>query len=304
MPARKINEQHHWWPRALSAEWKDPHGMVSWVRPNGEITRAPPKNFGVIGRGHSIQLGQRPGEVTPWDQNFEAEYQEVDNAIPSLITWFKQLNLGVGGSSQAFKQINASEDELQRLAHCMISLAVRSPMNRRASVALAERLSGPLSEPKRNAIIAMSIRDAYRKAAAEIGTRGKFLVLYSPNAEFIFGDGFCSNVRSPFNNCISPELLVPMTPEIAVLFVRPHSYVIDPKIFSKILSPDETLQLNRVVQAYSKEMLFFRSQKPELIDEYRCCEHLQFTDRRNPVSNLSALIPGVRAQNWGSDYRA
>ncbi|RXD01706.1 hypothetical protein EQZ23_19465 [Sphingomonas sp. UV9] len=49
-------KRHHWWPECVSKHWADTAGGVHWILPDGEVRRAKPASFGVIGNGHFIKL--------------------------------------------------------------------------------------------------------------------------------------------------------------------------------------------------------------------------------------------------------
>lgn len=291
------SEKHHWWPQCVSAHWADQGGCAHRISPAGECLRAPPKNFGVIGNGHFIKLGSRPEDKTPWDQNYEPEFQEADSVFPDLITFleaFEEPNKDLAAPIPIrFVQKEASDTELERIVKCIVSLAVRSPRNRASALALAEQLRGPLPPRERNALIGVNMRNDYKKIVNAVGNHGKFVVLFSRTREFIFGDGFYHNLLSPVQNTFNPKILAPITPTLAVLFTIPLAYQPDQKLFSLSLNSDEALALNKAVQIYSKSELFYRSEKPMLIDEYRREKHFIYSSTDNPVDYLITNIPGV-----------
>jgi hypothetical protein len=63
-------------------------------------------------------------------------------------------------------------------------------MNREASVAVADLVSGVMPTRERNNIIGLNMRTSQRIIADAIGTNAKFAVLFSNSKEFICGDGF------------------------------------------------------------------------------------------------------------------
>lgn len=226
--AKLKSARHHWWPETVSEHWKDPSGRTHWLLPDGEVRTSPPKNFGLIGNGHHIKMSSDPSVETVWDTCFEPEFERADNAFPSVIAWLQGLSRehhpDAASLTERFMAQPVPEDRLAQLAEGLASLAVRSPMNREASVSMAERLRGPLPERERNRIIGGNMHYAMRNAMQSIGTRGRFAVIYSPHREFIYGDGFFHNILSPAYNLRRPEILVPVTPEITVLFAVPPQY--------------------------------------------------------------------------------
>jgi len=64
-------ELHHWWPQTLADHWAAGDGMVSVIRPNGTVHRAPPGAFGAITNAHHMKMGG------PWDSTFEPIFQRA-----------------------------------------------------------------------------------------------------------------------------------------------------------------------------------------------------------------------------------
>lgn len=140
----------------------------------------------------------------------------------------------------------------------------------------------------------LNMRDSHQRTVSLIGTKGKFVILYSPSREFIFGDGFCHNIRSPVQFQLhDPKILVPITPEISVLYARPRQYATEPRLFTFVLKPEEADVLNSAVQIYSRNCIFYRSEKPTIIPDYAGGEHMSYADINNPVDTLIHAIPGV-----------
>lgn len=295
------SERHHWWPECVSEFWKNDEGCVHWLWPNGKIVQSPPKNFGVIGNGHQIRLGCTPEEITVWDESFERDFQTADENFPAVIRWLQELERRALSSrthtSDRFVPISVEDERLYMLSEGIISLAVRSPANREAAVSVAEHYRGPLPERERNKLIAINIRSSHREAVKQIGIRGKFVAIYSPARELIFGDGFYHNIRSPVNSLYSPRILAPLTPHIAVLFVRPTAYTPMPRFFTLVIDSYEAEELNHAVQVYSRDKIFYRSEKPEVDDAYVQSKHMEYSGLKNPIENLIRSIPGTQSRS-------
>jgi hypothetical protein len=155
--------------------------------------RARPAAFGVIGNGHFIKLGDETGEPTPWDQNFESEFQRADSQFPSVITWLTGLTFEDRRHlplRARFLPQPASDQMFGQMLESVVSIAIRSPMTRESCVSLAEQFRGPLPERERNSLITMNMRDMHRRAVKDLGVRGKATAILSPDREFIFGVGF------------------------------------------------------------------------------------------------------------------
>jgi len=290
------SERHHWWPECVSARWADDAGGVTWLLPDGGERRARPDAFGVIGNGHYIKLSRTAGEATVWDQNFEDEFQDADAQFPGVISWLEGLEFEArpGGDRRArFQPQPATEEQFRRMAESLTSLAIRSPMTREAAVSIAERLRGPLPERERNTLITANLRDMHRRAMRAVSERGKATAIFSPDCEFIFGDGFYHNLTSGSMAPASPRILAPLTPRLAVLYAIPQRYTVEPRLSTLVISAEETAALNKVVQIYAREALFYRADRPEITEEFQRGKHLTFSSSRNFVEDIVHDMPGV-----------
>lgn len=286
------SERHHWWPESVSAFWKNEQGVVHWLLPDGTERVAPPKQFGVIGNGHHIKLSSDPNEHTVWDESFEKEFDTADSNFKYVIQWLDTLPREHRTGSVARRIISCSvaDEQVALLVEGLVSLAVRSPMTREAAVSLAERFRGPLEERERNLIIGMNMRNMHRAAVKDIGTCGKFVALFSPDREFIFGDGFCHNVLSPGGPPMSPRILVPLTPHLSMLYARPMAYTTEPRFMTLVLGPEEVDFCNRTIQVYAKNAVFYANDRPDVEEAFRSGKHLQY-DLQNPIDRLIGMIP-------------
>lgn len=303
--AKIKSERHHWWPECVSEYWADDQGGVHWLLPDGEIRRSTPNNFGVIGNGHHIKMGGNSDVPNPWDSSFEEEFSKADSNFPGIIDWLDTLDR----CDPPFERPVASrmraqvvdDDRFGLLIECLLSLAARSPMYREKGVALAEHYRGPLPERERNVIIGYNISRALRNAVRGIGGGGKALVIYSPEREFIFGDGFFHNLTVQGEHWHHPKLFVPLTPWTSVLFTRPMSYMTLPKLVTLVASAEEAVALNYAVQVYSRNAIFYRSEKPVVDEAYTQGRHLVFADHRNTIDELIYEIPGVPPRDTRMD---
>lgn len=304
MPSKLKSERHHWWPKSLSQFWKNEGGTVGWINPSGNIVRSPPDKFGVIKNAHHIKLSKDPAVYSPWDESFEAQFNAADSAFPRLIEWLSSINPQATEESDIRKRHWPAEFPTafhSALIESLISLAVRSPMNREALVSLAESLRGSIPSAERNALIGVNMRNSMEICLKTIGDRGKFAVLFSEEREFIFGDGFYHTLKAVAHPPMSPEMLVPLTPGISVMFGMPTSYAREPQLTVACLNPAEADILNEIVQIYAKNALFFRSQKPELKPSFLEAKHLILSDPDNPFKRLLHSIPGIPPRNTSLD---
>ncbi|WP_239985045.1 hypothetical protein [Pseudomonas congelans] len=250
----------------------------------------------MIGNGHHIKLGRNPADSTPWDTSFEREFDLADNNFPSVITWLKNLQIQkiLGRELRdRFVPQPCTDDQLRALTECVVSLAVRSPKNREAVVFVAENLRGKLPSYERNALIGLNMRQSQRIISDSIGKSAKFCVLFSSGKEFIYGDGFFNNVAGSVNPPHSPKIIAPITPMISIIISRPTSYSVEPRLSTLVLSDEEIQNCNHAIQVYSKGALFYRSEKPILIDAFTNDQHLIYSHLDNPMDTLIAEIPGI-----------
>jgi hypothetical protein len=288
---------HHWWPRSLSAYWAGADGGVTWLSPDGSERRLRPPQLGVIGNGHTIKLSHDAG---PFNETFEPEFQRPDDNFPQMVDWLESLRQEDHRGrplTERFVPTPAADDQIADLAECLISLAVRSPMNRNAAVGLAEHFRGRLPELERNAIIGLNMRASQATFTKALAGRGKYVVIASPDREFTYGDGFFHNLASPGGMPIHPKILAPLTPRLAVLLSRPMSYSTEPRMMTLQITAEEADALNLAQQVHAREAVYYRAERPPLSEHFACGEHRRFTDSRNPVDELLDHIPGVERRD-------
>lgn len=289
----------------VSRHWAGEDGKTGWLKPDGSTVRIPPARLGVIGNGHLIKLG-RNDEETVWNQSFERVFDRADDAFPDLIRWLERLERrpvrDVQELRQRFIPQPCTDAVLARVTECAVSLAVRGPMNREASVALAEHLRGPLPTPERNTLIGLNMRNSHRLIVDSILSRGKFVAVYSQGREFVYGDGFFHNVKNVQNVPRAPKLFVPITPQICLLVCQPSQYTVEPRLTTLVLDDQEVDICNKTVQVYAKNAIFFRSQQPALTEEFQRGKHLEYMHSGNPIDSLIHCIPGVPARDASLDH--
>ena len=288
------SERHHWWPRCVSRHWAASDGTTGWIKPDGSEKRIPPDQLGMIGNGHHIKLGRVPHQSTQFDESSEDEFDTADSNFPTVIAWLEGLERrAIGGSDlrPRFVPQEASDSQLRAFTECVVSLAVRGPMNRDASVSLAERLRGQLHSPERNALIGLNMRKSQRLIADSIGCRGKFAVLFSTEKEFIYGDGFFHNVKGIVNTPYSPKILAPITPTISVIVSQPTMFSVEPRLVTLVLTGDEVDRCNHAVQVHSRDALFYRKDRPTLDQAFQSGVRLEYSSLTTPIDALlNALL--------------
>jgi hypothetical protein len=271
-------------------------GMTGWLKPDGTVLRMPPKNLGVIGNAHHMKFSSSTGKSSPFDSCFESEFDAADNSFPDVVSWLRSLNreyLPDLDHSARFIPQDYTNDMLTALTECAVSLAVRSPRNREASVGIAERLRGPISSPERETLIAYNMQSSQRVVSDKIGANGKYVVLFSNSKEFIYGDGFFHNVCGVLTPRVGAKIFAPITPDISVCIMYPGSFRVEPRLSTIVLSDEEIDFCNNAVQIYSRQALYFRSEKPEIHEAYASGRHLVYASTENSMDFLLSHIPGI-----------
>ena len=282
------SELHHWWPQSLSRYWADGDGVIHQLFASGRVVeQTNPRKFGAIRNAHHIKFGDAP---SPWEFSFEGEFGAADSAFRGVIAWIENLErLSIGESATLSDRFLAQEvgwDALNELLHCLLSLVVRSPRFRNQMGLTIEhyRESAGFPTPSsKERLININLRQAFDIFVKDTPSRGKFLILFSDEREFVFGDGFYNNYKSPANAPNNPRILVPLTPNACVLYARPHSYFADPPLVTLNLLPKEADLINETVLVHSCDFVFFRSQQPDLVEEFTRGEFLQYEWDEHPA---------------------
>lgn len=131
----------------------------------------------------------------------------------------------------------------------------------------------------------------HRQAMQAVSDRGKATAILSPDREFIFGDGFHHNL--PTVGMAPPRILAPLTPRLAVLYAILNRYTVEPRLSTLVIDAEEADALNQVVQVYYREAIYYRTDKPQLIEEFRAAKHLRYTSSRNIVETIVHDTPGI-----------
>ena len=300
-PRRLKSAKHHWWPRCVSKHWVGRDGMVGRLAPDGSFRRVSPSRLGSISNAHLIRLAQDGG--TYWDEDFEGEFSEADATFPGVIRWLEGIRAMSARRSRRerfrYTAIGATQENLRDLAMCLVSLAVRSPSNRESVASTVRHIRDDPNIPswEMNNLVGANIRDDQKRLSKRAGD-GKFAVLLAKRGEFIFGDGFPHNIRSPVQGMPSPRMVVPVTPKIAVMYVIPSRWRVEPRLVCRTLTGEEVGWINFGVQVYAGSEIFFRSKRPSIADAFRKQMFQRFGDRDNPVDNLLDSIPGVYSRPY------
>lgn len=281
-------EKHHWWPKGLSKYWENEHGLIYRKDPSSKTIRSKPKVFGQISDGHNILFD----EESPWESTFEDFFDKPDQNMPKIVGWLESLSekLSLSGEAQVLEDQECQNLDLLR--EIIISLIIRSPKYRNAQSTFVESFRGELEKSENKRLIAANIHQKYRTLVDSSKGIGKFAILYSQESEFIFGDGFYSNVNAATERLHGLRVVVPMTPQIAVVWCSPMAYRSKPRIIGVHATPETVGEINESVQVYSKEYLFYRSQDPDLIKDFKIGQHRVYGHENDPMRALvTSYIP-------------
>ncbi|WP_082585077.1 DUF4238 domain-containing protein [Caulobacter sp. Root655] len=285
---------HHWWPEALSKSWADEAGMAHCVTCDGILIPSQPKSFGVVTNANRIVFD---GGSPFWNSSFEHTFDRADSAFPSIISWLETLTSPVQASDapmcERITPFIMENDQKDLLSECLASLISRSPNFRNRIRLTTEYYRGRfgLVDPAADKnLIAANVSRTQEVFSEAIRAGGKFAVLLSGESEFIYGDGFLHSF-STADRPHSPRCLIPLTPNIAILYTRPNRYRSYPQAFVVNLKPEEVASVNWTVQVYSKRFIFFREIYPVIDDAFRRGEHLEVEYHKHPwVEGLQEAI--------------
>lgn len=294
------DERHHWWPICVSRHWAAEDGSVGIIAPDGSVKRVGHEKLGVIVNGHQgMNRDLLGGKGLEGGFTFERQFDRADNAFPAVLKWVEGLDrtlIRCSRLEERFVPQPASDDDLAALTECVVSLAVRSPRNREAFGRFIDAFCPPGLQRRRrerNFLIAANMSTCQRKAADSIGARAKFAIVYSQSAEFIFGDGFYHNLIGNQGFAHQIKLFAPVTPHVSVIVYRPMEWMVEPRLSTIVVEPDEVDVLNYAVKVYSRNFLFFKMEEPALDDVFARGEHGEFVEDDSLNDALMYAIPGA-----------
>ncbi len=254
-----------------------------------------PQKLGKISDGHNILFENE----SPWQSTIEHFFDEPDQNMSKIVGWlssFKKENT----TDFLYLSQEREDENLDTLRECIISLAVRSPKYRNAQNSFVESFRGKLEKTESKRLIAANINQKYKTLINNSKGTGKFAILFSEKDEFIYGDGFYTNINAATEHLNGLKIVIPMTPFITVVWSSPTAYQSYPRLISIEANSDIVEIVNNSVQVYSKEYLFYRSQQPRLIEHFKLGEHRVYDHRTDPVARLiDSLIPDESRKSFG-----
>jgi len=276
----KRGEKHHWWPKSLSKFWKDENGKVHRIEPNGKVILSNPKEFAHISNGHNF-LYDNPSS---WEGTIEHYFDTPDRNMANVIQDLKEFREWNQFEKKYIYAVQEEDgDNLDRLRECILSLIVRSPMYRNSLNNLVLGFRGELEKSESKLLTTSNLGTAYRELIKNSKGRGRLVILFSDYAEFIYGDGIYSNISSTVHHLTDLRVVIPFTPNIAVIWASPMSYASKPHTMALAIDALTVLMINNATQVYSKDYLFYRREKPEIIEAFALQEHRVFAERKNAL---------------------
>ncbi len=300
MSNRKVirKERHHWWPMSLSKHWIGSAGSLNRIDTENTQIQIFPKNAARISDAHNIYFDN----ADAWQETYEHVFDRPDSAFRPVVSWLDGLveNHHQGGLERQgeYSVHEYKSSQLDTFVSCIVSLAVRSPRMRNKVVSLVSSLRASVQKREMMNLVALNLRDLQKTLCELLYGQGKFVLLISTESEFIFGDGFYHNLPIQAHGTLHEvTILAPITPRIAVMYVRPMEYMVEPRLLAR--SADKSLVdlVNESIQVYSKDYLFYRSKAPTLTDYFLRNEHLLYSNG-DPVAAFAKGIPGVIDNSW------
>lgn len=273
--------------------------MVSVIRPNGTVHRAPPGAFGAITNAHHIKMGD------PWDSTFEPFFDKPDSEMAAFLQWLVTLGTAIVVSERPMvERISPhplADERATQIARVTASLLARSPSIRASIKRTTEfyrrdfGLADPTADKTLIAANQRGLYDAYRKRMMH----GRWAILFSDEREFVAGDGFLHNFPASQDGLNSKrKLVLPILPTAMIVYMSPRQYPIEPRLVTLRLGAKDVERLNAITQVYANDFLFYRDNKPELTDAFRRGEHGQF--QHHGHSWLDPLLDDLSQYNrWG-----
>lgn len=271
---------HHWWPQNISKRWADNHGIVHQLSCEGKtVAQSNTKKFGGHENAHSI-IFSNDDKLEHFNESFEPLFDNVDRNFPQTINWLNHLKSKSyepkSRNEERFSAQFIDEQRFNTVLESILSLVVRSPRFRYLISPQDAADEGiRLTRNQKNLVPNLNLRDAFDRFKPNGHSLGKFAVLFSKNAEFIFGDGFYHNYSSTLIEPLEPRILVPLLPNMCVFYSRPREYRTEPRLVTIELNNKEVESINKTTMVYSKDFVFYRSQKPLVTAEFSCCQFLE-----------------------------
>ena len=270
--------------------------MVGCLKSDGSSFQTQNGRLGGIKNAHAYKYTDE-WAGSPWNQIDEHLFQSVDDNFPRIVQeLLSGCSLDKINDDDGWRAFEPSDWLQNNLAQALVSLCMRSPRTRYLASMLGRELTGFQRGSKTDLNVSLSNAIAGFKAnSRSLRGKGKVGILRAINSEFIYGDGFYHNLRASGDVGTHARMLVPLTPEIAILYYKPTSYITEP-MFSEIKLEKEFVdKLNDLVQVHSERFLFYRSLPPDIHPAFKLDEFKTVTQQSNPAIKLMESLPGVHS---------
>ncbi len=117
------------------------------------------------------------------------------------------------------------------------------------------------------------------------------MFLYSKAKEFIFGEGYLNNFQGT-SYASNLRAVVPLTPELAVVCFSGSWRTPPSRCCSLYATLEDVAAINELSQVYTKEFVYFRSQRPTILEVFSRNGFLRREYHRDAV--IEAIIQTVR----------
>lgn len=191
---------------------------------------------------------------------------------------------------------------------CVASLIARSPGTRnriRGNTEYYPQRIGLADWEASKTLIAANQRGLHDCYVSSLRSGGRFAILFSDSVEFIFGDGMLHNFPIVVGNFGSLKCVCPILPTAIALYTRLIRYVNSPTVITMRLDDQEVKFFNDTVQAYSKDYVFYRSQRPISTEAFARGAHLEYSYHSHEwldrlMHNVARFRPNGRTQTEDS----
>ena len=256
-------------------------------------------------------MSNEPGEDSVWDHSFEKDFDQADASFHRVLAMLNDLDRCgppfETSLTERFVATPVPQTDFNELLVCAFSLIVRNPQYRQVAGAYSVHHGMAGHERSVRRVMMANMQHGLKNLTKGFRGSGKAVAIFSPERELIFGDGFFTNITPPAQHLLRPRAIVPLTPSLALLIQKPGAYLADPNMCTLVVNRDEANEMNRIVQIYAREALFYRSERPSIEPEFAKSEHYRFADDRNFADRLCFQVPGVMDEptpDWFHDLLA
>jgi hypothetical protein len=213
--------------------------------------------------------------------------------VASILNAHSALNGSAPSPGRIKSYLLVSEDR-DAFAEGLASLVIRSPAFRDRIRSSTNSFRRSFSQPdigERDNLIALNMHQWYSNVVTDF-RRAYFAFLFSCKKEFIFGEGYLNNLSGPTHTS-NLRAVVPLTPELAVVCFSGSGRAPRANVCSLVATEAEVLAINELTQIYTKDYVFFRSQRPDILNEFGRNKFLERPNHQD--AEIESIISTVRS---------